>query len=80
MLKEFIVLAKIVAVGTAVPPYALSQSDAKAFAQQSYDSSLPQIDRMMKIFDNTAIENRYISCSPTWFQGEHTFQKEMKGM
>lgn len=78
MLKEFIVLSRIVAVGTAVPQYALSQSDAKAFAQQLFGSSLAQIDKMMTIFENTAVEKRYISCPPDWFREKHTFQERNK--
>jgi alkylresorcinol/alkylpyrone synthase len=30
---------------------------------------------MMTIFENATIEKRYISCSPQWFQEEHTFQE-----
>jgi alkylresorcinol/alkylpyrone synthase len=66
-------LSKIVAVGTAVPPYVLSQSDAKAFARDLYGNSLEQIDNMMSIFENTTIEKRYISCPPNWFREEHTY-------
>ncbi|MCH5585687.1 type III polyketide synthase [Shimazuella sp. AN120528] len=66
-------MSKIVAVGTAVPPYELSQSDAKAFAEELFGGSLEQMDRMMTIFENTAIEKRYISCPPDWFSRRHTF-------
>lgn len=73
MQKGFMVLSKIVAVGTAVPPYELSQSDAKAFAHQLFRSSIAQPNKMMSIFENTAIEKRYISCPPDWFLQPHTF-------
>jgi alkylresorcinol/alkylpyrone synthase len=71
--KGFIVVSKIVAVGTAVPPYVLSQSDAKTFAQQLFPISYPQTEKLMNIFDNTAIDKRYISCEVDWFRNEHTF-------
>ncbi|WP_037464489.1 type III polyketide synthase [Shimazuella kribbensis] len=67
------VLSKIVAVGTAVPPYSLSQTDAKAFAGELFSGIFPQIERLMTIFENTAIQRRYISCPQEWFRSEHTF-------
>jgi alkylresorcinol/alkylpyrone synthase len=73
--KGVIGLSKIVAVGTAVPPYVLYQSDAKAFAGELFASIFPEMDRLMTIFENTAIEKRYISCPQQWFRKEHTFQE-----
>jgi alkylresorcinol/alkylpyrone synthase len=71
-------LSKIVAVGTAVPPYAVSQSDAKAFARELFSSSFPQVERLMPIFEHTSIKCRYLSCPTEWYGQEHSFPERNK--
>jgi alkylresorcinol/alkylpyrone synthase len=76
--KGVILLSKIVAVGTAVPPYAISQSNAKAFAEELFGSSNPLVERLMPIFEHTSIERRFISCSQSWFYEQHSFSERNK--
>lgn len=66
-------MARIVSVGTAVPPYLLKQSDAKEYVKHVFSSSVHHIDRYLSIFENTSIEQRRMSKPLEWFQEEHTF-------
>lgn len=66
-------MARIVAVGTAVPPFLLKQRDAKEYVKHIFSSSVQHINRYLPIFENTSIEQRRMSKPLEWFQEEHTF-------
>ena len=71
-------MSKILAVGTAVPPYPVKQEEAQAFARRLFDDSFSQIERYLQIFDNTAIQTRYISQPVSWYEQQHSFMEKNK--
>lgn len=68
-------MPRIVAVGTAVPPYALPQEQARTFARDLFHTSVPNIDRYLSIFTNTSIRRRWLARPMEWFQEGHPFSE-----
>lgn len=66
-------MAKVIAVGTAVPEYTLRQEEARRFAHELFSDSFSNIDRLLTIFENTAIATRHFSRPREWFEVEHSF-------
>lgn len=63
--------ARLLAVATAVPPYALDQQDVARRLQLALGSRSPEIARLRPMFGNTGIERRY-SCVPIeWYEELH---------
>lgn len=65
-------MARLVSVGTAVPPYEIQQSEVQEFAKNLFSRSFEDIDRLLPIFDHTGIEKRRFSMPRSWFEEEHT--------
>jgi alkylresorcinol/alkylpyrone synthase len=65
--------ARLLALKSAVPPYALEQSDVVVRAGQLFGERR-DVERLMPIFGNTGIDRRY-SCVPIeWYNAEHGWQ------
>lgn len=69
-------MARLVAIGTAVPPYQMKQSEVKAFARQHFFDSFEDLDRLLTLFDHTGIEKRYFSKPREWFEQDHSFAEK----
>lgn len=64
---------RILALATAVPPHRLRQEAVKAVAERLFGDVFPDLDRLMPVYSNAAIETRY-SCVPLdWYEAEHSF-------
>ena len=62
--------SRLVALRSAVPPYALEQADVARRAAQLF-SERKDIARLLPVFENTGIERRY-SCVPIdWYEQDH---------
>lgn len=66
-------MARLVSIGTAVPPYKIQQLEVQEFAKQLFSRSFKDIHRFLPIFDHTGIEKRSFSKPRSWFETEHTF-------
>lgn len=64
---------KIIAVGTAVPSFALKQDEIRRFAAGLFRSNYDHIDRLLPVFDNGCIETRHLSQSLEWYAQARTF-------
>ena len=64
---------RVRAVATAVPPYSVAQSEAKAFAASFFENNFKNLERLLPVFDNTQIRRRYLSQPPAWYARPHTF-------
>jgi alkylresorcinol/alkylpyrone synthase len=64
---------KLVSVGLADIPYCFSQSDIKSFAYQLFRDKRDDIDKMIKVFDNSMIESRHFTQPQEWFFRTHSF-------
>lgn len=66
-------MGHIVAVGTSVPEFVLSQEEAEGFAQEVFRDSYPNIERYLPVFKNTQVQSRHLSRPKEWFKSEPTF-------
>ncbi|MFQ5984791.1 MAG: type III polyketide synthase [Alphaproteobacteria bacterium] len=64
---------RLVALATAVPPYRLRQADVMTAGRRLFDGAFADLERLLEIYTNAAIETRY-SCVPIeWYEQEHGF-------
>ncbi len=68
-------MAQILSVGTSVPPYELKQEEVRQFAHKMFAERFSDIDRLLHIFENTAIERRRFSKERAWFEQDHSFSE-----
>lgn len=69
-------MPKITAIGTAVPPYKLTQSEIRLFVQTHFSESTLPIDTLLDVFVNAKIEERYFSVPMDWYNNEQTFESK----
>ena len=66
-------LPRIQSIATAVPPYRLDQDDVMRRAADLFDGRFDDLERLLPVFGNAAIESRY-SCVPIeWYMADHGF-------
>lgn len=63
---------RVVAIATAVPPNRLTQIEARAFARRRF-AELHGIERLLPVFDNTGIAERWIAAPIAWYEQDHDF-------
>ncbi len=66
-------MPKVVAVGTAVPPFAITQECTRAYAGKHFSKGMRDIERLISVFDNVQIQRRYFCVPMDWFDHEHNF-------
>jgi alkylresorcinol/alkylpyrone synthase len=71
-----VVMPKIVAVDTEVPPFKITQAEAANFARNLFSESFKDIDRLLPIFENGEIESRYFVNDLEWFASSHSYQEK----
>lgn len=71
-------MPKIIAVETAVPQYSISQEEAKEFAKYLFNGKFKDMDRLLKIFENTQIAKRHFCVPIEWFRYNHSFEEKNK--
>lgn len=65
---------RVLGVGTAVPPYRVTQEHAKSFARKMFSANgKKNVERLLRVFDNTGIEGRHLCVPFEWARPEHTF-------
>ena len=67
---------RIISVATALPPYRIGRDEAKEFARGMFSEAHGDLERLLKVFDNTNIDGRYFCVPPTWFEGAHGFTEK----
>ena len=67
---------KILSVATALPPHRIGQDEAKRFARGMFSRRHGDLERLMPIFDNVQVENRYFCVPVEWFESDHTFPEK----
>jgi alkylresorcinol/alkylpyrone synthase len=70
-------MAKLIGTGTCSGKIRLSQGEIKRFIHNLF-SSYPDIDKMINVFDNADITQRYISVPVEWFSSHHSFSDRNK--
>ncbi|MDQ4106955.1 MAG: stilbene synthase [Actinomycetota bacterium] len=66
----------MLSVATALPPHRIGQEEVKDFARGMFGDARRDFERLLPVFDNVNVENRYF-CVPTgWFEEDHTFAEK----
>jgi alkylresorcinol/alkylpyrone synthase len=61
----------LLSLATAVPPYVVQQSDAKALGREAFGGKKALFDRLSGVFDNAGIAKRHIVAPPDWYLAPH---------
>jgi len=69
-------MPKIVSVGRALPPHRLTQSDIREFARIQFSRAEPGWERLLDVFANAQITDRYFSVPIDWYETPHTFTEK----
>jgi len=65
----------ILAVATAVPRFRMTQADVATAAAQVFDRDRSDIDRLMPVFDNAGVAERYSSVPMDWYFRPHGWRE-----
>lgn len=64
----------LLSLATAVPPYTLSQAEAKATARELFAGRKALFDRLQGVFDNAGIAQRNTVAPLEWYAGDHRWE------
>jgi alkylresorcinol/alkylpyrone synthase len=67
---------RILSVGTALPAYKVQQHDIQELTHSLFAQTRPDIDRLIKVFDNGLVQSRYFCTPLEWFQTDHSFAEK----
>jgi len=65
----------LLSLATALPPYSVEQSVAKAKARGIFGGKKELFDRLSTVFDNAGIERRHIVAPTEWYEGHHGWKE-----
>ncbi|MGH9338484.1 MAG: type III polyketide synthase [Acidobacteriota bacterium] len=69
-------MARIAAIGTAVPPHCYRQQDLRAEAERHFKSGIEDIGRLAAVFDSVQIGQRHFCVPLEWFHHDHSFTEK----
>ena len=69
-------LSRIRSVATAVPRHRIGQQVARQFCRSLFHETFSDIDRLLPVFSNSLVENRYFSVPEEWFETDHSFAEK----
>lgn len=69
-------MARIISTAKAIAPYNISQAEAVQFAREHFNSKFSDIDRLLKIFTSSRIENRQFCVPSDWFFSAKSFKEK----
>src|SRR5580765_3372592 len=61
----------LLSLATALPPYVIEQSEAKALAREAFSGRKALFDRLSGVFDNAGIARRHIVAPQDWYMTGH---------
>jgi alkylresorcinol/alkylpyrone synthase len=65
----------LLSLATALPPYSVEQSVAKAKAREIFGGKIELFDRLAGVFDNAGIAQRHIVAPTEWYEGHHGWKE-----
>lgn len=68
-------MAIICSVGKAIPTFELEQNKVKDLVKELFSYSDREINRLLPVFDHSAIKNRQFVVDQEWFMEEHSFKE-----
>jgi alkylresorcinol/alkylpyrone synthase len=69
-------MAIIHAVGTAVPPYLMTQPAAKSIAREHFSGKIEALPKYLRVFDNALVAQRHFCVPPAWFQNTYSLEEK----
>jgi len=69
-------MPRITGVASAVPIYRLAQEKARDFARELFKDRLGEIDRLLPIFENAGIEQRFFCRPIDWYGRPHALSEK----
>jgi alkylresorcinol/alkylpyrone synthase len=69
-------MPRIEAVGCALPPYKLTQTQIREFVQLHFSQAPLPVDKLLEVFANAEIEERYFSVPMEWYREEKSFEEK----
>lgn len=69
-------MPKILSVSTVNPPFAINQTEAAQLTRALFTNRFKNIERLLTVFQNGGIENRYLTMPLDWFKHTHTFEEK----
>lgn len=66
-------MPRIAAVGTAVPPYSVSQESAQELSREHFSDHLDELPRLLDIFGHAKVSRRYFALPPRWVASRGSF-------
>jgi alkylresorcinol/alkylpyrone synthase len=61
----------LLSLATAVPPYVVTQAEAKERAREAFGGKKALFDRLSGVFDNAGIARRHIVAPQDWYMADH---------
>jgi alkylresorcinol/alkylpyrone synthase len=61
----------LLSLATAVPPYVVTQEEAKELAREAFGGKKALFDRLSGVFDNAGIARRHIVAPHDWYMASH---------
>jgi alkylresorcinol/alkylpyrone synthase len=61
----------LMSLATAIPPYVVEQSEAKALAREAFAGKKALFDRLSGVFDNAGIARRHLVAPQDWYVHSH---------
>ncbi|MEK4253710.1 type III polyketide synthase [Ureibacillus sp. FSL K6-2830] len=68
-------MPKVVSVSTYKPPYTLHQHEIEQFTKALFQNKIPQLERLLKVFENGEIKTRHFCVPLEWHKEDHTFEE-----
>ncbi|WP_096270426.1 type III polyketide synthase [Paucisalibacillus globulus] len=68
-------MAIVCSVGKGIPKYQMEQDRVKELVQNLFSYSEREVQRLLPVFDNAAIQNRQFVVPEDWFLVEHSFEE-----
>lgn len=68
-------MPKIASISTLKLPFSLNQSNVELFTKELFQEKIPNLNRLLKVFENGEIENRHFCVPLEWHKQNHSFEE-----
>ncbi len=69
-------MPRVVAVGTAVPPFCFEQQDIRELVRQHFQEKLECTQSLIGVFNNVHVHRRFFCVPLEWFERHHSFSEK----
>ncbi|MFS1518922.1 type III polyketide synthase [Bacillus sp. SCS-151] len=69
-------MPKVISISKYIPPFQINQLATKEIAQELFKDKITNLDRYLRVFENTEIEKRHFTKNVDWYKQEHTFEEK----